>query len=171
MRFHLVWFSKPQGLESSLIRFIIVGEELTKTGRTHYQGYAELYKSVSFKRLKRLFGRTVHIERARKSAIHNIAYCTKEGRLYYIRGRPTSPRAALLIPHFSKSRSFKNAKTSEAPSNNEEQEEVFSRRGKEEEGLPQNKLQKLAKSSEGCAIQQDMAHTVVLAQSDDSKDL
>jgi len=107
MRYSLVWFTKPKKFISKKIQFIIIGKELTKKCKVHYQAYAEMKKKTSFKQLKRLFGRTVHIEKAKKSAIHNIAYCCKDGSIYHCFGSPCEQRAAHLLAHFSNSQKVK----------------------------------------------------------------
>jgi len=109
MRYSLVWFTKPKKFISKKLQFIVIGKELTKAGRVHYQGYAELNRKLSFKQLKRLFGRTCHIEVAKKSAIHNIAYCCKDGSIYHLFGSPSEQRAAHLLAHFSNSQKVKDA--------------------------------------------------------------
>lgn len=90
--------------------FCIIGEERTKKGRKHWQGYVEMKKKLSFKQLKRLFGRTCHIEVAKKPAINNIKYCAKEGKLFHMVGNPSEQRAARLLAHFSSSQKHQDAK-------------------------------------------------------------
>jgi len=120
MRYSLVWFIKPKKFTSKKLQFIIIGKELTKKRRVHYQGYAEIVRKLSFKQLKRLFGRTCHIEVAKKSAIHNIAYCCKEGSIYHVFGSPCEQRAAHLLAHFSNSQKVKDAQNTKNASRSQE---------------------------------------------------
>lgn len=48
-------------------------------GIPHLQGYIEFSSSVSFDAVKRLLGRTAHVEKARKDRKANTAYCCKAG--------------------------------------------------------------------------------------------
>lgn len=62
------------------IRFIIFQlERAPSSGRLHFQGYLELHQPSRATRLKTILGDpTVHVELAKGSAAHNIAYCSKE---------------------------------------------------------------------------------------------
>jgi len=148
-RYHIVWFTKPKKFNLRMLKFCIIGEERTKKGRTHWQGYVELNRTLSLRRLKKIFGRTAHIERARKDAIHNMAYCTKEGRLFHVFGSPAEPRAALLLAHFSNRQFLQDAQNKKASSTDQEEEE---RHTSQAPGVQEDQLQELRKSPKSCAI-------------------
>ncbi len=66
-----------------LVRYVIVGEEKTKKGGPHLQGYAQLDEKCSFAKLKKAWELDrMHIEVCKGTAAQNIDYCSKEGKIH-----------------------------------------------------------------------------------------
>lgn len=62
------------------VKYIIVGNELSKTGTPHYQGYITFNNPTSFNTIKKAIP-TAHIEVAKGTAQQNREYCSKESIL------------------------------------------------------------------------------------------
>lgn len=114
--------------------FLIVGKEVCpRTRKVHWQGYAEFKIRLSLRRLKRLLGRTCHIETARKCAVANVRYCIKDGNISHNIGNAADPQVGLLLVSFFKRPEVKeptapsinnNAEDSPIPKNVQVQEDI-----------------------------------------------
>lgn len=61
------------------IRYMCWGKELTQSGKRHFQGYVEFNKPYTMAWVKRILKvkNNIHLEVAKKSRMHNLAYCHK----------------------------------------------------------------------------------------------
>lgn len=70
-------------------------ERCPLTGKEHYQGYVEFKKDYLLKQVKQIFrSKQIFVDRARKSRMHNLLYCTKSNtfvgdRLIYNSQQPS----------------------------------------------------------------------------------
>lgn len=63
--------------------YSVFGEETAPTtGTRHYQGYLEFHTAVTYARIKRFLGNTIHLEARRGTAEQASDYCKKEGTFH-----------------------------------------------------------------------------------------
>lgn len=78
--------------DTDIIRYFIAGEEVgEEKKRLHYQAYIELFQKTSLSKLKEIVDdNTVHAEACKGTPAENIAYCTKDSKLYREEGTPAN---------------------------------------------------------------------------------
>lgn len=59
------------------VKYLIIGDERTKSDKPHFQTYIEYENGRSFNSIKKQFPKLAHIEEAKGSAQQNIDYCSK----------------------------------------------------------------------------------------------
>lgn len=76
---------KVQAIKKHLIEFGLFGEEYAPTtGKLHYQGYIEFYKSYTMGSVKRvLCDKTAHVEPAVAHRNLCVTYCKKAGNIVW----------------------------------------------------------------------------------------
>jgi len=75
-------------------KYIIVGKEVAASGTPHLQGYVSFDSNKRFKAVKKLFPHGTHLEKAKGSALQNIAYCSKEDSTAYTSGVPPASKGS-----------------------------------------------------------------------------
>lgn len=81
--FVFTWNNYPQGVEEIIqggmpaYRYLTFGYEVGESGTPHLQGYCQLEKKISFKKLAGMF--PWHIESVKGTPVQASAYCKKEG--------------------------------------------------------------------------------------------
>lgn len=65
--------------------YIVFGYEVGASGTPHLQGYAQLHKQTSFKKVGSML--KWHIEKVKSTPIKCVDYCKKDGK-YYEKGKP-----------------------------------------------------------------------------------
>ncbi len=91
--------------DSNTMEYMVYQEEIAPhTGRHHLQGFLQLKKNTSFKKIKELLGNRAHIEIMQATAQEAAAYCKKtesrcEGGIHYEVGkmRTTGQRGDLIL--------------------------------------------------------------------------
>jgi hypothetical protein len=74
-------------LKDKNAKYVICGQEVTKTGVPHLQGYVSFKSPRTMSAVKKLLGGRAHLEIAKGSAEQNKKYCTKEGTGIYEYGK------------------------------------------------------------------------------------
>lgn len=64
--------------------YMVIGEEIGKSGTEHLQIYCEFKQQHSMKTIKELFGANVHIEKRMGTAKQAADYCKKDGKFHEI---------------------------------------------------------------------------------------
>lgn len=70
-------------------KYGIFGKEVGQQGTPHLQGFVNLERPMRFNKIKELFGKRIHIEKAIGSDEQNQVYCSKSGE-FFEKGNPSS---------------------------------------------------------------------------------
>jgi len=71
-------------------KYIIFGEEIgDETHTPHLQGFVMFYNAKTFTQVKKYFGDRYHLEQSKGTALENIAYCSKDGKIHETGTRPS----------------------------------------------------------------------------------
>lgn len=81
-------------LKALEVKYLVFGFEVAPTtGTPHLQGFMNLFKEKTMSALKKFIGiDKIHLEIARKDALANKDYCTKDGNFVEVGVRPIMPR-------------------------------------------------------------------------------
>ncbi len=92
-------YQRPRDvLKTKKIGFMIFCRELCpKTKREHWQGYIETKKKLGYRQIQRVLGVKAHVESARKTTMHNVVYCLKDGNLSHLFGNSADPKVGSVI--------------------------------------------------------------------------
>jgi hypothetical protein len=72
------------------INYSIIGKEVGEKGTPHLQGFIQYKNQRTFKTIKKVFDKKVHIERCKGTAFDNYIYCSKDKNYeeFYTENRP-----------------------------------------------------------------------------------
>ncbi|QMW68675.1 replication-associated protein [Crucivirus-148] len=79
-------------LEGSQVKYMVYGKEVGDSGTPHLQGFVIFLNPKRFSEVKKLLPWGCHIEQAKGSWEHNLAYCTKEDTNAYVWGEAPMSR-------------------------------------------------------------------------------
>jgi len=105
------------------------------TNREHWQGYIELKprkRKYGYRQIQRMLGVKCHIEEAKKTAIHNIVYCLKDGEISHLYGNCADPKAdrimisKLKIPKLERYPPLQDAQNNEETQDSKEAQKALS---------------------------------------------
>lgn len=77
-------------LDTNLVSYLIVGDEVGAEGTPHHQGFVIFKEQTRLTALKKLLPRA-HWEQARGTPFQNFVYCSKDGKFTEFGTRPTEP--------------------------------------------------------------------------------
>ncbi|QMW68681.1 replication-associated protein [Crucivirus-152] len=74
------------------VKYMVVGKEVGESGTPHLQGFVVFQKTERFGAVKKVLPPGCHIEKAKGTWEHNLAYCTKEDKEALVMGEAPMSR-------------------------------------------------------------------------------
>lgn len=100
-KFAFTWNNYPPNYKDIIkeyknIKYLITGEEVSKTGTPHLQGFIKTIDSTTFKKISKMFG-NCHVEHARGTDEENDNYCRGIGKTAKEHGKDPTTEDKLFI--------------------------------------------------------------------------